>query len=91
MLLVTVLIAFVSILRVWQYSGYISTNYQLARIDKPLLWYILFSDFRLRNFLSCKTMATNGGLEHEQLYKDVMELVREYLIKYKKRSSKVRC
>lgn len=34
-------------------------------------------------------MASKGELEHEQLYKDVVELVREYLIKYQDRSSKV--
>ena len=34
-------------------------------------------------------MATPGGLEHEQLFSDVTALVREYLIKYQERSSKV--
>ena len=34
-------------------------------------------------------MAAPGGLEHEQLFKDVTEMVREYLLKYGQRSSKV--
>lgn len=40
-------------------------------------------------FLSCKTMAGQGGLEHDQLFSNVTELVREYLIKYQERTSKV--
>lgn len=35
-------------------------------------------------------MAVPGGLEHEELFKDVTEMVREYLLKYGQRSSKVR-
>ncbi len=34
-------------------------------------------------------MAAPGRLEHEQLFKDVTEMVREYLLKYGQRSSKV--
>ena len=36
-------------------------------------------------------MAAPGGLEHEELFKDVTEMVREYLLKYGQRSSKVCC
>ena len=42
-----------------------------------------------QKYLSYRAMASKGELEHEQLYKDVVELVREYLIKYQDRSSKV--
>ena len=40
-------------------------------------------------FLIVSGMAAPEGLEHEQLFKDVIDLVKEYLLKYNARSSKV--
>ena len=34
-------------------------------------------------------MAAPGQLEHEQLFSDVSDLIKEYLLKYQERSSKV--
>ena len=64
-------------------KGYLGFNFR-----KLLDLFLISPAFPVR-FLSYETMARPGGLEHDQLFSNVTELVREYLIKYQERSSKV--